>query len=93
MNTLSSIITNVSLQKVIQQIAVYVHKQAMEIRKEVNIPDDELRIFSDYAIYATDNNDYYAFHYVVHVDNESEKFFIVSWTPATEDEYLDSLNY
>jgi hypothetical protein len=93
MNTLSSVITNVSFQKIIQQIAVYVHEQAMEIRKEYDIPESELRIYSDYAIYATDNNDYYAFHYVVHVDSETEKFFIVSWTPATEDEYLDSLNY
>ena len=39
MNTLSSVITNVSLQKIIQQIAVYVHEQAMEIRKEYDIPE------------------------------------------------------
>lgn len=93
MNTLSSVIANVSLTNIIQQIAVNVHEQAEEIRKKFDIPKGQLKIYSDYAIYATDNNDYYAFHYVVHVDSVNERFYIVSWTPATEDEFLDSLNY
>ena len=93
MNTLSSVIANVSLTNIIHHIAVNVHEQAVEIRKNFDIPEGQLKIYSDYAIYATDNNDFYAFHYVVHVDRVSERYYIVSWTPATEDEYLDSLNY
>lgn len=93
MNTISSVMTNVSLKKVIQEMAVYIHEQAVQIRKDIQIPDGELRLYSDFAIYPTDENNFYAFHYVVHVDNETEKFFIVSWTPSNEDEYLDSINY
>lgn len=93
MNTLSSVITNVSLSNIVYQIAVNVHEQAEEIRNKHKIPKGELKIYSDYAIYATDNNDYYAFHYVVHIDSKTERFYIVSWTPASEDEFLDSLNF
>lgn len=93
MNTLSSVVTNVSLQNIFQQIAVNVHKQANEIRENETIPEGSIKIYSDYAIYATDDNEYYAFHYVVHVDNQTERYYIVSWTPATQDEFLDSLNF
>ncbi len=89
MNTIS----NVSLKKVIEQMAVYIHEQAVQIRKDFEIPDGILKVYTDFAIYATDENKYYAFHYVVHVDNQTERFFIVTWTKSTEDEYLDSLNY
>lgn len=93
MNTLSSVISNVSLQNIFQQIAVNIHNQANEIRKNESISNDSIRIYSDYAIYPTDDNEYYAFHYVVHVDNETERYYIVSWTPATQDEYLDLLKF
>jgi hypothetical protein len=89
MNTLS----NVDLKKIIQQIAIYVHEQAVQIRKDYEIPTGTLKLYSDYLIYGTDDNEFYAFHYVVHVDSETERFFIVTWIPATQDEYLDSLNY
>jgi hypothetical protein len=89
MDTLS----NVSLQKVIHLMAIYIHEQAVDIRKNYVIEDGTLKIFSDYVVYPTDDNHYYAFHYCVHVDNETERFFIVTWTPSNEDEYLDSLKY
>jgi len=85
--------SNVDLQNIIEKIAIYVHNQCVEVRKEYDIKDGHIRLYSDYAIYPNDNNEYYAFHYVVHVDNKYDRFFIVSWTPATEDEYLDSIEY
>jgi len=93
MNAVSSIIANISLKKIVDLMAVYIHEQALEIRKENNIEDGHIKIYSDYVVYPTNNNEYYAFHYVVHVDNQSERFFIVSWTPSTEDEFLDSIKY
>lgn len=93
MSTLSATIENVSLTKVVQQMAVYIHEQCSQIRKDFEIPEGTLKIFSDYVVYPTDDNKFYSFHYVVHVDGESERFFIVSWTPSTEDEYLDSIDY
>ena len=89
MDTLS----NVSLKKILEVMSVYIHNQCVQIRKDFQIPDGELKLYTDYAIYPTDDNKYYAFHYVVHVDNQTERFFIVSWTPSTEDEYLDSIDY
>ena len=88
MDTLS----NVSLKKLIQLMAVYIHNQAVQIRKDYKIEDGMLKLYSDYVIYPTDENDFYSFHYVVHVDNQTERFFIVTWTPSTQDEYLDSIN-
>jgi len=93
MKQISSIIANADLTKIIQQMALSIHSQCVEIRKEFEINDNQIRIYSDYVVYPTDDNIYYAFHYVVHVDNQSERFFIVSWTPSTEDEYLDSIDY
>jgi len=90
---ISSNITNVNLKKIIQQIADYIHIQCVQIRKDFDIEEGFIKLYSDYVIYPTDDNQFYAFHYVVHVDKLSERFFIVSWTPATQDEYLDSLNY
>jgi hypothetical protein len=86
-------ISNVSLKKVIEQMSLYIHEQAVQIRKEFEIPNGELKVYADFLIYVTDDNQYFSFHYVVHVDNQTERFFIVTWTPATEDEYLDSINY
>jgi len=88
-----NILSNVNLKKILEVMSVYIHNQCVRIRKDFVIPDGELRLYSDYAIYPTDKNDYYAFHYVVHVDNQTERFFIVTWTPSTEDEYLDSIDY
>jgi len=93
MNTISSTIVNVSLKKVVQEMALYIHEQCIQIRRDNEIEDGNILVYSDYAIYPTNDNDYYSFHYVVHVDNKSERFFIVSWTPSTEDEYLDSIKY
>ena len=89
MNTLS----NVSLQKIVQAMAVHIHNECVQIRNEFPIEDGMLKIYSDYVVYPTEDNDYYSFHYVVHVNNQSERFFIVTWTPSTEDEYLDSIDY
>ncbi|MFA5366353.1 MAG: hypothetical protein WC333_00320 [Dehalococcoidia bacterium] len=88
-----SALTNIELKKIIQQMAVYIHEQAVQIRKDFEIPPGTLKLYSDYAIYGTDDNEFFAFHYVVHVDNETERFFIITWTSATQDEYLDSINY
>lgn len=86
-------LSNVSLQKIVQQMATYIHAQAVDIRKNNEIADGKLVIFSDYVTYPTDDNVFYAFHYCVHVDNQSERFFIVAWTPSTEDEYLDGIDF
>jgi hypothetical protein len=88
-----STLTNIELKKIIQQMAVYIHEQAVQIRKDFEILPGTLKLYSDYAIYGTDNNKFFTFHYVVHVDNETERFFIITWMPATQDEYLDSINY
>ena len=93
MPSVSAKFCNVSLKKIVELMAVYIHEQALEIRRENNIEDGHIKIYSDYVTYPTENNEYYAFHYVVHVDNQSERFFIVSWTPSTEDEFLDSIKY
>jgi hypothetical protein len=88
MNTIS----NVDLQKITKQIAVTVHEQAVQIRKDYEILDGNIKLYSDYAIYGSEDDKFYAFHYVVHVDNQTERFFIVVWIPATMDEYLDSID-
>lgn len=87
------VITNINLSNIIKQIASYIHEQCVQIRKDVDIEEGFIRLYSDYAIYPTDDDEYYCFHYVVHVDNKSERFFIVTWTPATQDEYLDSIKH
>jgi hypothetical protein len=89
----SSNITNIDLQKIIQQMAVYIHEQCVQIRKDFGVEEGFIKLYSDYAIYPTDDNKFFSFHYVVHVDSKSERFFIVTWTPATQDEFLDSINY
>lgn len=93
MNTLSQTIVNVNLDSIIEQMAIYIHEQAVEIRKDFEIPDGIIKIYSDCIIYPTEDECYSAIHYVVHVDNKTERFFIVAWTPATLDEYLDSIKH
>lgn len=83
---------NVDLSEIIRQMSLNIHEYCVEIRKDNEIQDGRLIIYNDYVIYPASNKKYYTFHYVVHVDNQSEKFFIVTWNEATEDEYLDSLD-
>jgi len=86
-------ISNIDLQKILQKMAIHIHNEAVEIRKIDNIPDGMLKIYADYIVYNAENNLYYAFHYVVHVDNQTERFFIVLQNQASEDEFLDSLEH
>lgn len=86
-------INNLDLKDIIEHMAFHIHKQAVQIRKDYEIPPGMIKIDSDFAIYGTKDEKYYSIHYVVYVDNEGERFHIVTWTPATQDEYLDSINY
>ncbi len=86
-------IENVDFKEIFQEIAIHVHNQAVQMRKDYDIPDGMIKLYADYLVCGTPNDEYYAFHYVVHVDNQSERFFIVTWTPATQDEFLDSIYF
>jgi hypothetical protein len=83
---------NLELQKIIEHMAIHIHEQAVQIRKDYEILPGMIKLYADFAIYCTDDNKYFSFHYVVYVDNKGERFHIVTWTPATQDEFLDSIN-
>lgn len=90
MNT-NEYIENDDLSEIIRIINLNVHQQCVQIRKENDIKKGRIIMFADYAMYPTEDRKYYTFHYVVHVDKESEKWFIIYMQPANEDEYLESL--
>jgi hypothetical protein len=83
---------NSDLSEIIMQMSLNIHERCVEIRSDNNIEDGRIIIFTDYAIYPANDRKYYTFHYVVHVDNQTERFFIVTWREATEDEYLESID-
>jgi ABC-type uncharacterized transport system substrate-binding protein len=91
-NELLNKIKSVELNDIIGQIAMHVHEQSVQIRKESEIPEGMLKIYSDCVYFPISDGSYQCIYYVVHVDNQSDRFFIVTSTSATEDEYLDSID-
>lgn len=90
---INSNIKNVDLQFIFNEIASNIHDEAKEIRKSDELKNGNIAIYSSYLIYPSDDGKYYAFHYVVHVDEKTERFYVVTWIETTEDEYLDFLKF
>jgi hypothetical protein len=86
-------IENFELSDIIDKIAVHVHEQGHQRRETTEIPDGIMVVYSDCMIFPLNDGTYQAIHYVVYVDNKSERFYIVLTVDATENEYLDSLDF
>jgi hypothetical protein len=84
-------ITNIEVAELNYELAQKVHAEAVQIRKDYNIEDNHIKLCSGYIIYPL-NDKYYSVHYIAHIDNKYDRFFITVMKQCTEDEYLDSIS-